>query len=471
MNSATTAEIENQIEQADPGQVLLRRELEETPETNHYAVLYESRREQLNAALSFIQIGLENDERCLYVAAENTVEDIETELEALGIDVCEAIEDGQLNIRSADNTYLEDGFDPDRMFQYLLDEAEESLADGYAGFRVTGEMSWVLDANVSFDDVLEYETNYQEETTEHEVVALCQYNKLRFDIEDIVDIIHTHPRLIYRGRVCGNPYYTPPEEFLGAEKPELEATRMLETLYDITTAQKAIRDREQRLAVTNRVLRHNLRNDMNVIRGHAEILQDHVDEENPQASADQIVATTDKLLLIAEKANQIEKTLSVDHLSPKTRGLHQIVDDAVGIADAGAELTVKKESDGDIQVRTIPEIDLAFKELFDAVSTHSDTPPTVSIGVSDSKFGTVAQHEISVRIEEGSLPEDEVQALIDGSESPLMHSSGLELWLTNWILDKAGGELRFQCDDQSCSEIKILLPAATQNSRPRQLQH
>jgi len=460
MNSTTTAVTDNQIEQADSDHVLLRRELEETPETNHYAVLYESRREQLSAALSFIQVGLENDERCLYVTAENTVKEIESELETLNVDVCELIEDGQLEIRSADETYLKDGFDPDRMFQYLIGEVEDSLDDGYSGFRVTGEMSWVLDADVPFDDVLKYETNYQEATTEYEVVALCQYNKLRFDVEDIVDIIHTHPRLIYRGRVCDNPYYTPPEEFLGANKPELEATRMLETLYDMTVAQKAIRDREQRLAVTNRVLRHNLRNDMNVIRGHAEILQDYVDEEKSQASVDQIISTSDKLLQIAEKANHIEKH-STTQLSPKTLSLHQIIEDATEITDAGPELTINKEFNGNIQVRTIPEIDLVFKELFDAISTHSDTPPTISIGVPDSQSGTVAQHEIFVRIEEGRLPKDEVEPLIEGDERPLMHSKGLELWLINWTLDKAGGELRFQCNDQSCTGMKIHLPAAT----------
>jgi GT2 family glycosyltransferase len=126
---------------------------------------------------------------------------------------------------------------------------------------------------------MEYEAKFDQIASDHPITALCQYNLDRFKSDSIVDVIHTHPRLIYRGRICDNPYYTPPEEFLGSSRPDIEANRMLETTYDLAAARDGIRKREQRLEVINRVLRHNIRNDINVVRGFLESLQFSEDVE------------------------------------------------------------------------------------------------------------------------------------------------------------------------------------------------
>jgi len=55
-------------------------------------------------------------------------------------------------------------------------------------------------------------------------------------------------------------------------------------LYDVTEERR----RKQQLSVLNRVIRHNLRNEMTIIRGHAEMIGEEVDDPGLAAQADSI---------------------------------------------------------------------------------------------------------------------------------------------------------------------------------------
>lgn len=62
--------------------------------------------------------------------------------------------------------------------------------------------------------------------------------------------------------------------------------------------------REQRLTVLNRVLRHNLRNQADVVRGNAESL----DAESDQV--DTIIDAADKIAALGQQARQIDRYIS-----------------------------------------------------------------------------------------------------------------------------------------------------------------
>ncbi len=82
------------------------------------------------------------------------------------------------------------------------------------------------------------------------------------------------------------------------------------TLQDITTE----RQREQRLAVLNRVLRHNLRNDLNVASGYLDIVSDRTDSEQMRDMLAVAARNVDGVLELGEKARSVERTLNADEL-------------------------------------------------------------------------------------------------------------------------------------------------------------
>lgn len=73
-------------------------------------------------------------------------------------------------------------------------------------------------------------------------------------------------------------------------------------LYDVTEQ----RQRGQQLAVLNRILRHNLRNETTVISGYAELLEAEVTDSRHATQAGTIAAASNRLKSIAEKVRTFE---------------------------------------------------------------------------------------------------------------------------------------------------------------------
>ena len=87
---------------------------------DHLCLLYESRAEQFAAVLPFVRHGLASGERCVYIADDNTVDEVLAALLDAGIDTGAELSRGALQVLDKRGSYLPDGrFDPDRMIAFL----------------------------------------------------------------------------------------------------------------------------------------------------------------------------------------------------------------------------------------------------------------------------------------------------------------------------------------------------------------
>jgi len=103
------------------------------------------------------------------------------------------------------------------MLDYLAECESAALADGFAGLRFQGEMTWALDANLEGDRLVEYEALLNEFLVNSRAVIACRYLRPRFDPALIHDMLVTHPLVAIGDLVCPNPYYQPPELILRPE--------------------------------------------------------------------------------------------------------------------------------------------------------------------------------------------------------------------------------------------------------------
>ena len=215
---------------------------------DHICLIYESQGEQLAMPVPSIRMGLERGEKCIFIAPEKTLRDVNEGLHAIGIDVDEAMNSGRLAVASQEDTYLRNGhFEPDRMIRFLADSLEPAIASGFSGLRVVGEMTWALGGDLGTGQLIEYEAKLNHFVHDHPVAVTCQYDRNRFSPEVILNVIRTHPIVIYGNFVCSNPYYIPPEEFLAPNHAEMEVKRLLANLRDREQANKALRELSRRL--------------------------------------------------------------------------------------------------------------------------------------------------------------------------------------------------------------------------------
>lgn len=222
---------------------------DEDGSNDHLASIYEDQDDQFAAIVPFIEHGLEQGERCLYVADDNTKADIVDALREGGIDVEEAQESGALSIHTKEDTYVRTGeFDTEAMIEFWQETLAEARDEkGFAGVRAAAEMTWALDEDTDLDRLVQYEALLNALYDGDDYVVLCQYNRNRFPSDVLSDVIRSHPLVVYEGTVCQNFYYHTPDEFFGTDHPPLDVERTVEGLVSRARTQYTLDEREQQL--------------------------------------------------------------------------------------------------------------------------------------------------------------------------------------------------------------------------------
>lgn len=167
----------------------------------HAALFYRTKTEQLSFALPFVVAGLKRNERCIYIAVDNSVLDILRRLDQLGVDTARVQREGALQVVTKNETYLRHGaFEPEKMVDDFHKEAERALEEGFTGLRATGEMSWALDLPSTLPRLLRYEEALYERWPAH-LLGLCQYDESRFPEAIIEKMEQMHKVYVRNGRI------------------------------------------------------------------------------------------------------------------------------------------------------------------------------------------------------------------------------------------------------------------------------
>ena len=218
------------------------------------------------------------------------------------------------------------------------------------------------------------------------------------------------------------------------------------TMRDVT----ALEENNQQLLVMDRVLRHNLRNTMNLIRGLAETIRDRAGDETAEKAA-QIVTESDALMTTVEKERDITRLL-VDRPRPEPTDLGRVLDavlDRVRTAHPAATISVERSADP--TAVAITDIDRGLEELLDNALSHADdVSPTVSVEVEQT------EDDVTIRIADrnGPIPEMERAVLLGhGENDPLYHGSGL----VYWIVRRSGGSVAYEGLEPRGNAITITL--------------
>lgn len=211
--------------------------------------------------------------------------------------------------------------------------------------------------------------------------------------------------------------------------------------------------REQRLDVFNRVLRHNLRNQADVVRSHAEQLHDRTESRHTR----QILNSADKLAVIGNRARTIDRMISKE-VQYSAVDLSALLERVLTRTDVQREdVTVTTHITGSGSLVTDEWILAAILEsLIDNSLQYADSAVTVTAEESAHGYALVVEDDGP------GIPTDEVAALDAGIETTLQHSRGLlGLWQLKWGVEKLAGELSFDTEDGTT--VEVVLPDRQEN--------
>ncbi|WP_311174183.1 PAS domain S-box protein [Halobellus ordinarius] len=198
------------------------------------------------------------------------------------------------------------------------------------------------------------------------------------------------------------------------------------------------KQRQEQLAVLDRVLRHNLRNEMNVIQGQAEMIQSGT-TSGIVASAGKIVDKSDQLLGVAEKERQITELLRDEPIQKEIEICDRLQQITSRLESEYPEATIAVDCSKEVTARATTEFGQAVKELVTNAVVHNDSSsPEVTLTVSE------ATETVRIDIADTGprIPEMERNVLVGETEqTPLYHGSGLGLWLVYLIIAQSEGAI------------------------------
>jgi len=193
------------------------------------------------------------------------------------------------------------------------------------------------------------------------------------------------------------------------------------------------RTREQRLSVLNRVLRHNVRNKLDVILAHA----DRIDDENHRHS---IRDSVSDLMSVSQKARDAESVMT--DLSAVTSKMDLVTTIREVISEAQTnypDAEISLSAPDSVQVTSHQSIvnRLAY-ELIENAIVHSTESDDVEIHIFLDDRETPV-----LRVEDTGpgLPDHERELLTEADETQLNHGLGVGLWFVKWAVTQLGASL------------------------------
>ncbi|RXK50171.1 PAS domain-containing sensor histidine kinase [Halorientalis pallida] len=218
---------------------------------------------------------------------------------------------------------------------------------------------------------------------------------------------------------------------------------------DVTKRKERERQLSELKQVLTRVMRHNLRNDINVIRACAELLADSDDEEVRDLS-ERIVEKCNSLTDTSQKATRIERAILRNGDVTET-DVGDLVTEIAARADRNhPDATVERRGPASVTAQAHDDVDLAIQNLVENAVKHNDGPdPWVGIDVERDA------RTVTVRVADdgpGIAPE-EVAILERREETALEHGSGAGLWLAATVANASGGGITVDRTDRGTEAI------------------
>ena len=228
----------------------VRAAIEQIGPADHVCTLYQQRDEEVAIAVSYIRVGLDRGELCVCVVDDGG-ESIFEALASAGVDIDAEMRKGRLVIFERP---LDHGLQTLDMLGKIEQFASESRKAGYAGFRIVGEMSWALNGDLKALAEFEARLNLNRVWERHACAGLCQFDVRRFTPETLREMIIVHPLVVIGDRICRNPYYVAPEQYLSPDWPVHEANWMMTNLEHLQRSHDSLRASQQRYRSLSRRL-------------------------------------------------------------------------------------------------------------------------------------------------------------------------------------------------------------------------
>lgn len=228
-------------------------------------------------------------------------------------------------------------------------------------------------------------------------------------------------------------------------------------MYAILTHTEVTR-LKQRIDVLNRVLRHNMRNKLNIIDGYTHNLSEELSDE-AAAAITRVHEATKAVLETSEKLRTVDAELGRSTQQPVD--VVSLLEDAVrSITTEHHDVTITCSLPDEQRVYADTALQTAFEEVLENAIQHGDIPPADTEITVTLRYPDTAEDMIEILItDNGTGVSATEKGLVTGNRpiTQLQHGQGLGLWFVKWLVDRFDGEFILENETDSGTKARIRL--------------
>lgn len=227
--------------------------------------------------------------------------------------------------------------------------------------------------------------------------------------------------------------------------------------YPLEHSNENLERRQEELQVLHRVLRHNLRNDINTIMGFADTVRQTAPPETRDDCA-KILQAASNILEYTHQASRIRRVTEKNGAITT----YDLTEDIPALVDRHDLMDERIDLSMQIPDRAVVDVNHMFgsaiEELITNAITHAETEhPTISISVrNDSEVRGMT--EVCVADDGPGVPEYVVELLGRPEEDQVNHLDGMGLWFVYWTVTESNGTLEIEDADLGGSRVRMWVP-------------
>ncbi|ATW88337.1 PAS domain-containing protein [Halohasta litchfieldiae] len=217
--------------------------------------------------------------------------------------------------------------------------------------------------------------------------------------------------------------------------------------------------RERYLDVLQRVLRHNLRNDVNIITAYSKHAVESAENEQTREALESVIETADSLTQLCSEANTIRKVLD-EPTSVEPIDLHAVIETVEkDCRERFSEADITVDCPRGLTVAADKRLQIVVDSLLDNAIRHNTSAIPKAIISANVDDGMI---ELIVADNGPGIPQTERQIVTESMDvSPLKHGSGLGLWLVKWLTERYGGSLEIEIPEDFGTAVRLRLPRSS----------
>jgi PAS domain S-box-containing protein len=242
-------------------------------------------------------------------------------------------------------------------------------------------------------------------------------------------------------------------------KPALHA--LVRDITDSKEYERRLKQQRDNLDVLNQVLRHDIRNDLQLVSAYAEMLADECDDEDVLEYIETVSEATTHAAELTVLAQEMADVMLSEGQDLESVDLREILDteiDEIRSAYPSAVVTSKNLIPS-VTVRANDMLESVFGNILKNAVQHNDS------AVPELTVSTLERNEmVVVRIADNGpgVPDEQKNAIFGKGERGLeSEGTGIGLYLVETLVEKYGGDVWVEDADSGGAVFSIELPKVT----------